>query len=139
MSPFFIPGRLINLAAGYASIEFGASKNNHAVVTACSTGAHAIGDAAAAVGLGDAEVMVAGGCESQIESPPLGDCRLCGVRARFPPASTIPLNAPRNLDKDRDGFVMGEGAGIVIFEEYQHAKEARRANLRGTRRLWSLR
>jgi 3-oxoacyl-[acyl-carrier-protein] synthase II len=128
LSPFFIPGRLINLVSGYVSIEHGYKGPNHAVVTACATGAHAIGDAARLIAFDDADVMVAGGAESAICR--LGIAGFNACRALSTAFNDTPTKASRPYDKDRDGFVMGEGAGIVILEELEHAK-ARGAKIYG--------
>lgn len=120
ISPFFVPSALINLTSGHVSIKHGFRGPNHSAVTACATGAHAIGDAARIIKYGDADVMIAGGCEAAV-------CRL-GI-AGFAAARTLsngfhddPTTASRPYDKDRDGFVLGEGAGVVVLEEYEHAK-----------------
>ena len=120
LSPFFIPGRLINLVSGYVSIRFGYKGPNHAVVTACSTGAHAIGDAARMIALDDADVMLAGGTEAAICR--IGIAGFVACRALSTHFNDTPEKASRPYDKDRDGFVMGAGAGVVMLEEYEHAK-----------------
>jgi 3-oxoacyl-[acyl-carrier-protein] synthase II len=120
LSPFFIPGRLINLASGYASIRFGFKGPNHAVVTACATGAHAIGDAARMIALDDADRMLAGGAEGAISR--LGMAGFAACRALSTAYNDTPEKASRPYDRDRDGFVMGEGAGMVMLEELEHAR-----------------
>ena len=121
IGPFFIPSALINLASGQVSIEHGFKGPNHSVVTACATGSHAIGDAARLIMLDDADVMIAGGCEAAINR--LGIAGFNACKALSTGFNTTPEKASRPYDKDRDGFVMGEGAGVIVLEEYEHAKK----------------
>ncbi len=121
LSPFFIPSALVNLASGHLSIRYGFKGPNHAVVTACATGVHAIGDASRLIMLGDADVMVAGGAEATVCE--IGIAGFCASRALSTAFNDRPPESSRPWDKDRDGFVMGEGSGVLVLEEYEHARK----------------
>ncbi len=128
ISPFFIPSALINLGSGHISIKYGFKGPNHSVVTACATGVHAIGDASRLIALGDADVMVAGGAEGTVNE--IGMAGFCASRALSTAFNDEPTRGSRPWDRDRDGFVMGEGAGVLVLEEREHAK-ARGAKIYG--------
>ena len=137
ISPFFIPSSLINLTSGQISIKFGFKGPNHSVVTACATGAHSIGDAAEMIKRGAAEIMIAGGSEAAVCK--LGVAGFCAARSLSTKYNDQPTKASRPWDKDRDGFVIGEGAGIVVLEDYENAKKRGAKIYAETDRLWNVR